>query len=96
MSTVVAPAVSSTWNYKQLFAALGIAFILQSLILPCLCSIGTAKISFAYALDGLLLLRMGIAYICRETGSGWRFYAWLLCTSALWIQGIAYLVFGDV
>jgi hypothetical protein len=96
MSTAIAPAVSGAWNYKQLFAALGIALILQSLILPCLCSIGTAKVSFAYALDGLVLLRMGIAYIRRETGSGWKFYAWSLCTSPLWIQGIAYLVFGDV
>ena len=50
---------------------------------------------FAYSLDGLVLLRMGIAFIRRETGGGWKFYAWLLCTSPLWIEGVAYLVFGD-
>ena len=96
MSTAIAPPVQGAWNYRQLFAALGIGFILQSLFLPCLCSIGTAKTSFAYALDGLVLLRMGIAYFRRETGSGWKFYAWLLCTSPLWIQGIAYLMLGGV
>ena len=95
MSTAIAPAVPGAWNYKQLFAALGIAFILQSLFLPCLCSIGTAKMVFAYSLDGLVLLRMGIAFLRREAGGGWKFYAWLLCTSPLWIEGVTYLIFGD-
>ena len=84
------------WNYKNLLAAWGIAFILQSLFLPCLCDIGTAKILFAYTFDALVLLRIGVACFLRETGVGWKFYAWLLCSSPLWIEGIAYLVFGKV
>jgi hypothetical protein len=91
MSTAIASAVSRAWNYQQLFAVLSIAFVLQSIFLPCLCSIGTAKIAFAYGLDGLVLLRIGLAHLRRETGGGWKFYAWLLGTSPLWIEGIGYL-----
>jgi hypothetical protein len=94
-TTLTTTAVPGAWNYKQLLAAWGIAFILQSLILPCLCTIGTAKITFAYTFDALILLRIGVAYLRHETGGGWKFYAWLLCSSPLWIEGITYLVFGD-
>lgn len=89
-------AAPNAWNFKQLLAAWGIAFILQSLFLPCLCDIGTAKILFADTLDALILFRVGMAFVRRETGGGWKLYAWLLCTSPLWIQGIAYLIFGDI
>jgi len=97
MSTAALTATApGTWNFKQLMGALGIAVILQSLFLPCLCDVGTAKIVLAYALDALILLRTGVAYMRRETGSGWKFYAWLLCTSPLWIQGMALLIFGEL
>ena len=88
-------AGAGVWNFKELLAAWGIAVILQLLILPCLCGIGTAKISFAIALDLLILARIGIAFRRRETGGGWKFYAWVLCTSPLWIELIANLVLGD-
>jgi hypothetical protein len=89
-------AAPIAWDYKQLLAALGIAVILQSLFLPCLCQIGLAKVDFAYILDALVLLRIGGAYIRHETGSGWRFYAGLLVTSPLWIQAAAWVVFGEI
>jgi len=95
MSSQSALPAQSPWNHKQLLVALAIAFILQSLLLPCLCSIGTAKMKLAYALDGLVLLRIGVSYMRRGAGGGWKFYAILLYTSPVWIQGIAYIVFGD-
>ena len=95
-TSLTVAAEASTWKFKKLAVACAIAFVLQSLFLPCLCDIGTAKIVFAYVLDATVLARMGVAYVRRETGGGWKFYAWLLCTSPLWIEGIAYLVFGEV
>jgi hypothetical protein len=86
---------SPRWNFRQLGAALFIGFVLQSLLLPCLCDIGTAKINFAYCFDTLVLLRMTIAYYGRETDRGWIFYAVLCYTSPAWIEGITYLVLGD-
>ncbi len=84
------------WNFQRLIAALIITALLQSVSLPCLCDIGTAKITFAYELDALILLRISVAFFGRETGGGWKFYVWLLYTSPLWINGIAYLFFGDI
>jgi hypothetical protein len=83
------------WNFRHLGAALFIGFVFQSLVLPCLCEIGTAKIKFALCFDTLVFLRMMIAYFGRESGRGWIFYAVLCYTSPAWIEGITYLVLGD-
>lgn len=83
------------WNFERLIAIFIITVLLQSIALPCLCDAGTAKIIFAYMLDALILLRIGVAYFCREKDGGWKFYAWLLGTSPIWINAIAYLFFGD-
>src|SRR5258707_9378327 len=85
---------ATLWNFRHLGAALFIGFVLQSLFLPCLCSIGDAKIALAYAFDGFVLVRMLVAWIARETGRGWIFYAVLCYTSTAWIEGVAYLVIG--
>src|SRR5215469_2678945 len=83
------------WNFRRLGWALLIGLCLQSLVLPCLCEIGTAKIKFALYFDALVLARTMIAYFGRETGRGWIFYAVLCYTSAAWIEGLAYLILGD-
>lgn len=82
------------WNFKHLLAALFAGFVLQSLLLPCLCDIGTAKTAFAYAFDVLVLIRVAAARACCETGKGWLFYVVLCYTSPAWIEGVAYLVLG--
>jgi hypothetical protein len=94
---IPAPTVMTRarWNFGNLGAALFISFVLQSLFLPCLCQIGTAKMNFALGFDALVLLRMMIAYFGRETGRGWIFYAVLCYTSPVWIEGLTYLVLGD-
>lgn len=92
MFPLAAPGV---WNFKRLAAAFAIAFVLQTLSLPCLCEIGSAKMGCALALDLLVALRVGIAYLARERGDGWRFYAWLIGTSPVWITAAAYLVLGS-
>lgn len=84
------------WKFKPLLAALLIGFFFQSLFLPCLCPIGTAKIALAYSFDGLVLVRMLLAHFRRETGKGWMVYAVLCYTSVLWVEGITYLVLGDL
>jgi uncharacterized membrane protein len=83
------------WNFQQLAAALVLGFMLQAAVLPCLCAIGTAKMSFAIVFDLLAVARGWMAYRRHETGRGWVLYAVLCYTSAGWIEGIAYLVLGD-
>jgi hypothetical protein len=88
-------AAPGHWNFKRLLIVFGIALLAQALFLPCLCDSGTAKIRFALVLDLLVVMRAGIAYLARERGSVWKFYAWLIGTSPVWIQAIAYVVFGE-
>ena len=83
------------WNFRRLTIMFVIALVLQMIILPCLCDIGTAKLKFAFILDVLAAVRAGIAYLRRERGTGWKAYAWLLVTSALWIEALALIVFGE-
>ena len=85
---------TDAWNFKHLVVALFAGFVLQSLLLPCLCDIGTAKIVFAYAFDGLILFRIFVARACREKGKGWLFYVILCYTSPAWIEGAAYILLG--
>lgn len=85
---------SNAWNYEHLIVALVIACILQSLFLPCLCGIGEAKMKFALAFDGLVLLRIGMAKLLKETGKGWVFYVALLYSSPAWIHLVALIVLG--
>src|SRR5690242_4264725 len=91
-----APAleIAPGWNFKHVLAALVVGFVLQSLWLPCLCDIGTAKITFACAFDALVLIRVLVARACHETGKGRLFYVVLCYTSPAWIEGVAYLVLG--
>jgi hypothetical protein len=93
---VAAPVLGAAaqWNFKHLLAALLAGFVFQSLLLPCLCDIGTAKTAFAYAFDVLVLIRIAAARACHETGKGWLFYGVLCYTSPAWIEGVAYLVIG--
>ena len=84
------------WNFKRLIAIFAIAFLLQILFLPCLCEIGRAKMIFALVFDLLVVIRGSVAYLSRERGIGWKFYAWLIGTSPVWIEFAAYLGFGEV
>ena len=88
-------AAPGHWNFKRFGIVFAIALVLQSLILPCLCDIGTAKMRFALVFDLLIVGRAASAYFARERGSGWKFYAWLVASSPLWIEAITYLVFGE-
>ena len=83
------------WNFRRLLIVLGIAFVGQALLLPCLCDVGTTKMRFALVLDTLVVVRAGVAYLARERGNGWKFYAWLFGTSPVWIQAAAYFVYGE-
>jgi len=85
---------SSSWDYKHLWSALVIAFVLQSMLLPCLCDVGMAKMKLALWFDLLVALRIGMARVIGETGRGWIFYAILIWTSPGWIEGLAILVHG--
>ncbi len=83
------------WNFRRLLVLSALAFLLQMLFLPCLCDIGRAKAGMALAVDLLVAIRAGVAYLARERGSDWKFYAWLLLTSPVWITIAAYAVLGD-
>ena len=82
------------WDFKHLSSALVIAFCIQSMFLPCLCSIGTAKIVFAYSIDGLVMLRMLGAFVLKEHNTDWKIYAGLIWTSPLWIETVARVFLG--
>jgi hypothetical protein len=88
-------ATPASWDFRHMTVALLVGFILQSLVLPCLCPIGSAKITFAIVFDLLVLARTLIAYGRHEPGRGWIVYAVLCYTSAGWIEGITYLVLGE-
>lgn len=89
IETTAAP-IPKPWNYLQMGVALIVGLLLQSLVLPCACSRGSAKMAVAFAFDALIVVRMWMAYRRRETGRGWIFYAVLTYTSAGWIEAIAY------
>jgi hypothetical protein len=82
------------WQYGQICVAFTVAIVLQSLMLPCLCEVGTAKGKLALGVDALVFARTAIAWMRKETGRGWLFYAVLLYTSAFWIEGLAWVFTG--
>lgn len=73
------------WDYAQLICALVLAFLLQSLFLPCLCYIGTARMQFALIIDTLVLARIIVAGVMHERDRTWIFYIVLLYSSPIWI-----------
>jgi hypothetical protein len=83
------------WNFKRLGIVFGVAIVLQALFLPCLCEAGAAKMRLALAVDLLVVIRLAMAYLVGEKGSGRKFYAWLLGTSPVWVNVVAFLIFGE-
>ena len=73
------------WNFHHLSVAFVITFMLQMVILPCLCAQGGVKTQLGGMLDFLVLIRVLIAWVLREKGNTWIFYAVLLYTSPFWI-----------
>jgi hypothetical protein len=55
---------------------------------------GTAKMTVALVLDGLVALRTVAAGILREKGKGWIFYAALVYSSPLWIEWASWITIG--
>lgn len=92
--TVPIEARKSSWNLHHLAAGFLIGLLLQNLFLPCLCDIGTAKITLALVFDALVAVRVLVARLTREQGRGWIFYTVMLYTSAGWITVLARLVLG--
>ncbi|MHC4388267.1 MAG: hypothetical protein ACYSX1_06635 [Planctomycetota bacterium] len=92
--TVQQQAAQDEWNYKHLICALVVAFVLQSIVHPCLCQIGTAKTVFALVFDALILARIVVAKLRKEKGKGWLFYAILLYTSPAWIELGTWILVG--
>ena len=79
------------WNYAQLLLALIVAFVLESMLLPCLCNIGTAKMQVAFVFLALVVVRIAVARIIREKGKGWVFYTILIYSSPLWIEAASWV-----
>lgn len=88
-------AIPAGWDFRHMAVALFVGITLQGVILPCLCQIGTAKMMFAVVFDLLIFARTLVAYRRKETGRGWIVYAVLCCTSAGWIEGLAFLILGE-
>ena len=77
------------WPVGASIAVLIIAFLLQSVLLPCLCARGTTKVEIALLLDGLFVARVVIARLLGETNRSYIFYFIVLLSSPLWIELIA-------
>jgi hypothetical protein len=89
-----APAEPAEWNYRELVWAslFGIGF--QGIVLPAFQAIGEARCEYAAWFDALFIVRVLLAYFCREKGKGWMFYSMLILSSAIWIYGITSLALG--
>lgn len=55
------------------------------LVLPCMCGVGVWRGEMAMYFNAMILLRMGVAYLRKETGNAWIIYAILCYTSAFWL-----------
>jgi hypothetical protein len=84
-------AARGGWDFTRLAVAFVISILLQMLFLPCLCELGAVKLEFAAMLDLIILFRAGIAYLRREQGRTWMFYAGVLYTSPVWISVVVEL-----
>lgn len=78
-------ATSRAWPLGVILATLVFIFLLQSIFLPCLCDKGTAKMTGALVVDGLILTRVVIAKLRKEANRDWILYLALSASSLLWI-----------
>ena len=92
--TLPADSQQAGWNFRHLVCAYILGFILQGMFVPCLCNIGEAKMTYTFVLDVLVALRILVAFLIRERGRGWIFYAVLMYTSAGWIEIVSRIVLG--
>lgn|GEM_PF-3201806 len=82
----------STWNFFHLFLAVLIGILLQSIILPCLCGIGNAKMIIALIFDLFIFMRIVLAILIREKNKGWIYYC-ILCYASAFIIELASMIF---
>jgi hypothetical protein len=85
------PGVLKTWPFRGLALGMTAALVLQTLFLPCMCSMGAVKMYVGLGLDLLIGTRMLIAWYRHETNRDWIFYLVLALTSVFWIP----LAVGD-
>ena len=75
-----------SWNFKIILSVLFITLIFEMMFLPCLCSIGTAKIYLALICTFLFLGRILVAKIRKEKNSDWKIYCILIVLSPFVIE----------
>ncbi len=63
------------WNYPAVLACLFGAMVVQSILGPSLCYLGTVNMILSAAVDAIVILRVSLARIRREQGRGWICYA---------------------
>ena len=81
-------AVRRGWPLGVILSVLVLIFLLQSILLPCLCDQGTVKMNIALAVDGLILVRLLIAKLRKESSRDWMIYLALGGSSLLWIPRV--------
>jgi uncharacterized Tic20 family protein len=82
------------WNYLAVLSALGGAIVLQSILGPTLCYLGTVNMYISLTVDSIVVLRLIAARMRRERGGGWVFYSILpylvlpvfLVTNHVWVS----------
>ncbi|MEM7391353.1 MAG: hypothetical protein AAF492_03315, partial [Verrucomicrobiota bacterium] len=78
------PPQGEVWDFKEIFGCLIAGVFLQWSTLPCFCEVGTVKLQMAMAVDGVILCRIGIAWVRQEVSQTWKFYGGLCITSPAW------------
>ncbi len=70
---------TSNWYNNHIIFAFMVSLVLQSVLLPCMCGHGVARMKVAAIFDVMILIRIIIALLIKENNNGWRIYCILLC-----------------
>jgi hypothetical protein len=86
------PAESKRWRCGVLIVLWGFLIVVQSLLMPLLCHSAWAKLRVVAILDAFLLLRIIFAWLTKETGNGWRWYACFIVAAPVWFEVVWYFI----
>lgn len=79
---------SAEWPLRTIGLCLALIFIVQSLVLPCMCFTGTVRMNMAGYLDVLFVVRALWAKLRHETTRDWIAYLILLASSVFWVPAM--------
>jgi hypothetical protein len=73
------------WPLSIILPVMAVIFILQPAVLRCACALGDLKLRVGYIVDGVIMVRVLVAVLLKETGRGWIIYLLVAASSFFWI-----------